>query len=141
MRRYITRIHCRAVLEEVLPHPVVQHLVALHPVVTVLENEFQTRDAQRYTGRIYPLKNEIRITGNGVVVSKHASRVICAYDSRHRIVRVPMEGGTTAELVQERSVNGALRSEYRSLLLTITHGTDASIIEYSGFKSGALGGL
>lgn len=76
-----------------------------------------------------------------MVVSKHASGVICAYDSRHRIVRVPMEGGTTAELVQECSVNGAFRSEYRSQFLTIKHGTDASIIEYSGFKSGALGSL
>ena len=32
------------------------------------------------------MKNDITITGRGIVISRHASGVIFAYDSRHRIV-------------------------------------------------------
>jgi hypothetical protein len=76
------------------------------------------------------MKNEITITGRRIVISKHASGVICAYDSRHRISKVPMEGGVTAELVQERTSNSAIYGEYRNQLLTIQNGRDASVIEF-----------
>jgi hypothetical protein len=80
------------------------------------------------------MKNDITITGRGIVISKHASGVICgvicAYDSRHRILKVPMEGGVVAELVQERTSNGTIHNEYRNQLLTIQNGRDASVLEF-----------
>jgi len=76
------------------------------------------------------MKNDITITGRGTVISKHASGVICVYDSRHRILKVPMEGGVVAELVQERTSNGAIHNEYRNQLLTIQHARGASVLEF-----------
>ena len=76
------------------------------------------------------MKNDITITGRGIVISEHASGVICAYDSRHRILKVPMEGGVVAELVQERTSNGTIHNEYRNQLLTIQNGTDAVVLEF-----------
>ena len=76
------------------------------------------------------MKNDITITGRGIVIGKHASGVICAYDSRHRILKVPMEGGVVAELVQERTSNGTIHNEYRNQLLTIQNGRGASVLEF-----------
>ena len=76
------------------------------------------------------MKNDITITGRGIVISRHASGVIFAYDSRHRIVKVPMEGGMVAELVQERTSNGTIHNEYRNQLLTIQNGRGASVLEF-----------
>ena len=36
-------------------------------------------------------KNEIEITRNGSVISNHPDGVVCTYDSRHRILKVPMK--------------------------------------------------
>ena len=76
------------------------------------------------------MKKEITITKRAVVMSKHASGVICAYDSRHRILKVRLEGGVIAELVQERTGKDTICSEYRNQLLTVRDGSDASIIEF-----------
>ena len=76
------------------------------------------------------MKNDITITGRGIVISKHASGVIFAHDSRHRILKVPMEGGVVAELIQERRSNGTIHNEYRNLLLTIQNGRDTSVLEF-----------
>ena len=76
------------------------------------------------------MKNDITITGRGIVISKHASGVICAYDSRRRILKVPMEGGVVAELIQERTSNGTIHNEYRNQLLTIRSGRDAAVLEF-----------
>ena len=77
------------------------------------------------------MKNEITITSNGIVVSKHVRGVVCAYDSRHRILKVPLEGGAIAELVQERT---SISNEFRSQLLTVNKGGDASVIWFSASK-------
>ena len=61
-------------------------------------------------------ESDITITGRAIVISKYASGVICAYDSRPRILKVPMEGGVVAELVQERKSNGTIHNEYRNQL-------------------------
>ena len=71
------------------------------------------------------MKREIAITGHRMVISKYASGVICAYDVGHRILKVPVEGGVIAELVQERT-NGTLYGAYRNQLLTIMNGSDGS---------------
>jgi len=76
------------------------------------------------------MKSDITITGRGIVIGKHASGVICAYDSRHRILKVPMEGGVVAELVQERTSNGTIHNEYRNQLLTIQSGRGAAVLEF-----------
>ena len=76
------------------------------------------------------MKNDITITGRGIDISKHASGVTFAYDSRHRILKVPMEGLVVAELIQERTSNGTIHNEYRNQLLTIRNGTDAAVIEF-----------
>jgi hypothetical protein len=75
------------------------------------------------------LKNEITITGQGRVISKHASGVICAYDSRHRILKVPLEGGVIAELVQERTGSDTIYGQYCNQLLTVKNGRDGSVVE------------
>src|ERR1700758_5132675 len=77
------------------------------------------------------MKNDITITGRGIVISKHASGVICVYDSRHRILKVPVEGGVVAELIQERTSNGTIHNEYRNQLLTIQSGRDAAVLAES----------
>jgi hypothetical protein len=76
------------------------------------------------------MKNEITITGQGRVISKHASGVTCVYDSRHRILNVPLEGGVIAELVQERTGSDTIYCEYRNQLLTVVNGRDATVIEF-----------
>jgi hypothetical protein len=76
------------------------------------------------------MENEIKITGRGIFISKHANGVICAYDSLHRILKVPLEGGVVAELVQVRTNNSTIHGEYRNQLLTIQNGKDASVIEF-----------
>jgi hypothetical protein len=76
-------------------------------------------------------KNEITISGRGIVISRHASGVKCAYDSRHRILQIPMEGGVVAELVQERTGSDMIYSEYRNQLLTVKNHSDTSVIEFS----------
>jgi hypothetical protein len=76
------------------------------------------------------MKKEITVTAQGRVISKHASGIICAYDSRHRILKVALEGGVIAELVQERTDSGAIYGEYRNQLLTVKNGRDASVIEF-----------
>ena len=76
------------------------------------------------------MKNEITITKRAVVISQHASGVICAYDSRHRILKVRLQGGALAELVQERTANGTICGEYRNQLLTVINGSEASVIEF-----------
>jgi len=76
------------------------------------------------------MKNEITITRRGILISKHASGVICAYDSRHRILKVRLQGGVIAELVQERADDGTICGEYRNQLLTINNGSDSSLIEF-----------
>jgi hypothetical protein len=76
------------------------------------------------------MKNEITITGQGRVISKHASGVICAYDSRHRILKVPLEGGVAAELVQERTDITTIYGRFRNQLLIVKNGRDASVIEF-----------
>jgi hypothetical protein len=76
------------------------------------------------------MKNEITITRRAMVISKHASGVICAYDSRHRILKVRLQGGVIAELVQERTGSDTIRGEYRNQLLTVNNGSDASVIEF-----------
>lgn len=76
------------------------------------------------------MKNEITITKRAIVISKHANGVICAYDSRHRILKVRLQGGVVAELVQERTANDTICGEYRNQLLTVINGSDASVIEF-----------
>jgi hypothetical protein len=76
------------------------------------------------------MKNEITITRRGILISKHASGVICAYDSRHRILKVRLQGGVIAELVQERTGTDTICGEFRNQLLTVNNGSDASIIEF-----------
>ena len=62
--------------------------------------------------------NEITITRNGSVISNHPDGVVCTYDSRHRILKVPMEDGSIFELFQERADSGTIRAEYRTELMT-----------------------
>ena len=76
------------------------------------------------------VKNEITIVGHGKFISKHASGVICAYDSQHRILKVALEGGVIVELVQERTDSGAIYGEYLNQLLTVKNGRDGSVIEF-----------
>ena len=76
------------------------------------------------------MRNEITITRRAMVINKHASRVICAYDSRHRILKVRLQGGVIAELVQERIDNETICGKYRNQLLTINNGSDSSVIEF-----------
>ena len=76
------------------------------------------------------MRNEITITRRAMVINKHAGRVICAYDSRHRILKVRLQGGVIAELVQERADDGTICGEYRNQLLTINNGSDSSLIEF-----------
>ena len=64
--------------------------------------------------------NEIEITRNGSVISNHPDGVVCTYDSRHRILKVPMEDGSIFELIQERTDSGTIRAEYRTELMTAT---------------------
>jgi hypothetical protein len=45
--------------------------------------------------------NEIQITGTGSLISKHPDGVVCTYDGRHRILKVPMEDGSIFEVLQE----------------------------------------
>jgi hypothetical protein len=63
--------------------------------------------------------NDIKITRNGSVISKHPDGIVCTYDSRHRILKAPMEDGSIFELFQERADSGAIRAEYRNALMTI----------------------
>ena len=63
--------------------------------------------------------NEIEITPNGSVISKHPDGVVCTYDSRHRILKVPMEDRSIFELFQERADSGTIRGEYCTELITI----------------------
>jgi hypothetical protein len=65
------------------------------------------------------MKNEIISTGRRRVISKHASGVICAYGSRHRISNVSLEGGMIAELVQEQTGSDTICGEYRNQLLIV----------------------
>ncbi|MBV8275393.1 MAG: hypothetical protein JO170_09080 [Verrucomicrobia bacterium] len=74
--------------------------------------------------------NEIRITGRGMVISTRASALICACDSHHRILRVPLEGGVIAELLQERTDNGTAHGRYRDQVLIVKNGSNASMIEF-----------
>ena len=74
--------------------------------------------------------NEIRITGRGMVISTRASGVICACDGRHRILRVPLEGGVIAELLQERTDNDAADGRYRDQVLIVKDGGNTSMIEF-----------
>jgi hypothetical protein len=76
------------------------------------------------------MANEIRITGRGMVISTRASGVICACDSRHRILRVPLEGGVIAELLQERIDNHTADPQYRDQVLVVKYGSNASMIEF-----------
>ena len=76
------------------------------------------------------MANEIRITGRGMVISTRASGVICACDGRHRILRVPLEGGVIAELLQERIDNHTADPQYRDQVLIVKNGSNASIIEF-----------
>ena len=62
--------------------------------------------------------NEIEITPNGSVISKHPDGVVCTYDGQHRILKVPMEDGSIFELFQERADSGTIRAEYRTELIT-----------------------
>ena len=78
-----------------------------------------------------PIKTEITITKRGIVISKHESGVICAYDSRHRILKVRLEGGVIAELLQERTGSDTIHANFRNQLLTTKNGSDASVIEFS----------
>jgi hypothetical protein len=74
--------------------------------------------------------NEIRITGRGMVISTRASGVICAWDGRHRILRVPLEGGVIAELLQERTDDKTAGDQYRDQMLIVRNGKKASIIDF-----------
>ena len=76
------------------------------------------------------MKNQITITSRAIVISKHPSGVMCAYDSRHRILKVRLEGGAIAELVQERTGSNTICGNYRNQLLTVTNGSEASVIEF-----------
>ena len=76
------------------------------------------------------VNNEVAIIGRRIVISKHASGVICAYDSHHRILKVPVEGGVIAELVQERTGSDTIFGAYRNQLLTVKHGSGAAVVEF-----------
>jgi hypothetical protein len=76
------------------------------------------------------VNNEIAIIGRRITISKHASGIICAYDSRHRILKVPVEGGVIAELVQERTSSDTIYGSYRNQLLTVKHGSHAAVVEF-----------
>jgi hypothetical protein len=82
-----------------------------------------------YTGQP-KTANEIRITGRGMVISTRARGVICACDSLHRILRVPLEGGVIAELLQEQTDNHTADPQYRDKMLIVRNGRNASIIDF-----------
>jgi hypothetical protein len=73
---------------------------------------------------------EIRIMGRGMVISTRASGVICACDGLHRILRVRLEGGVIAELLQERTDNKAAAGQYRDQMLIVKNGKNATIIDF-----------
>jgi hypothetical protein len=76
------------------------------------------------------MKNQITIIRRGMFISKHASGVICAYDSRHRVLKVPLEGGAIAELLQQRTGSDTIYAEFRNQFLTVKNGRTASLIEF-----------
>jgi hypothetical protein len=55
-------------------------------------------------------KNEIEITRNGSVISNHHDGVVCTYDSRHRILKVPMK---TDRAGKEKCGHTGLRSSFQ----------------------------
>jgi hypothetical protein len=66
--------------------------------------------------------NDIEITRSGRVISKHATGIVCVYDSRYRILKVPMEDGSIFELVQEQAYNGTIGADCRTKLTTMKRG-------------------
>jgi hypothetical protein len=73
--------------------------------------------------------NDIEITRSGRVISKHATGIVCVYDSRYRILKVPMEDGSIFELVQEQAYNGTIGADYRTKLMTIKRGNAILVVE------------
>ena len=73
--------------------------------------------------------NEITITRNGRVISEHTTGIVCVYDSRHRILKVPMEDGSIFELVQEQAHDGTIRTDYRTKLMTMERGNAILVVE------------
>ena len=76
------------------------------------------------------MPNEIKITGRGMVVTTRASGIVCACDNRHRILRIPLEGGVIAELLQVRTEGESACGEYRDQVLIVRKGDSASMIEF-----------
>jgi hypothetical protein len=76
------------------------------------------------------MKNEITTRRQRMVISKPASGVICAYDNRHRILKVPRECGVIAELVQERIGSDTIYGKFHNQLCAVKNDSDASAIEF-----------
>ena len=72
--------------------------------------------------------NSRRSTGPISIVPDWPDGVVCTYDSRHRILKVPMEDGSIFELLQERADSGTIRAEYRTELMTTRPTTHADTI-------------
>jgi hypothetical protein len=72
--------------------------------------------------------NKIAISRNGMVISTHPSGIVCVYDNRHRILKVPMEDGSIFEVVQERTDNGTIRGAYVTQLMRMKRGNEISIV-------------
>ena len=59
--------------------------------------------------------NEIEMTRNGSVISKHPGRLVCTYHTRHRILKVPMEDGS----IFEQELKQKQAEAERSILLAL----------------------
>ena len=66
------------------------------------------------------------ITQRGMIAP---AGIVCVYDSRHRILKVPMEDGSIFELVQEQAHNGTIRTDYRTKLMTMERGNAILVVE------------
>jgi hypothetical protein len=71
-------------------------------------------------------QRKIIVKDRGRFFSQHAGGLVY-HDSRHRIYKVPMEGGFIFELVQELQPDGTFRSQ---LLTTRGPSGEASMIVY-----------
>jgi hypothetical protein len=72
--------------------------------------------------------NEDKIIRSGKEIPSSTNGIVCAYDGLFRILKVPMEDGSTFEVVQERMDNGTIRGEYVTQLMRMRRGDEISIV-------------
>ncbi|HYY31399.1 MAG TPA: hypothetical protein VE860_25885 [Chthoniobacterales bacterium] len=75
---------------------------------------------------IQECQHKIIMKDRGRFFSQHAGGLVY-HDSRHRIYKVPMEGGFIFELVQELQPDGTFRSQF---LTTRRPSGETSVIVY-----------